>query len=1103
MKIKNQILFLFLTILVAHSILRADEQYFVENKSQWDNQVFFFANTPAYNIWVTDGTIYFDSFEFINKETENSEIEKYFRKGQLIGLDFINTDFSNFIIKHQTNTYFNYFSGKQEDWKTNVRSMKMITFNDIYPGIDLILYFEGIHLRFDFIINSDGSPDDIEIEILGSETIENETKSELRIPLENGNILIKDMFAYQENSENKNSILCNFLVSGNTFKFQVDDYDKSKILVIDPLVFSTFLGGDNYDYGEDIKVDSKNNIYTCGYSYSSEYPTTVGAYSDEMSGEQGAFPDIVISKFDSSGDSLIFSTYIGGRIDDYGKSIALDTSDNVYITGYCGPTSTFPTTSGAYDTTFNGGYDVFVIKLSSEGDSLLYSTFIGGTQDDYGQAIALDEFNNAYITGYTAFGGEFPVTPDVFDNTLSGGYDVFVSKISPDGTQLLYSTYIGGKDDDFGQDIVVDNEGKAYITGITRSSNYPFTSRAYDNTYNDTASSKNRGDCFISKLDETAIRLEYSSYFGGKHTDGAYSIAIDSAKNIYFAGISKSSDYPTTNNAYQKEYNGNEADTKGHGDIIITKISPLGDSLIYSTYIGGESTDRAFDLVLDKFNNAFITGSTASEHLPITDNAYDKTWNDSIASSDVFAMKLNVEGSDLLYSSYIGGRYKDVGNGLDHKNGMMYIIGITASDNYPTTENTFDTLYNGDNKYDIFVTKLYPFGMNFGDDFQKEVHICLGDSVQIGADMDGYGIISYKWNPGNTLSDPTVSMPFAYPQTTTTYTIKATDGNGISALDSVVVNVHPLPNATIFGPRYIMVDSKHVYFAIKNDETEYKWNLTGGTIISGLWTNIITIQWAEAGDYEISLNTKNENGCLDNDTLKVQVGNYFKPNIIVWGETEICEGDTVILDAGAGYTAYLWNDSTRTRYDTISTAGNFWVVVADEKGFIGISDTISITVYPRPTKPQIVFLNEMLRCYEIYPLYQWYKDDVAISGAIHRGYTPIETGTYYIIVSNEFGCTNISNSIFLDFSSVNNIHQDFHIKIIPNPNNGNFIIDIVSNNNSFIHLEIINILGQIVFAENNISEGLISVEIPQLDSGVYFVKVFSSRKIYIEKFVKY
>ena len=317
MKIKHQILFLFLTILFANCILKAGEQYFVENKNQWDNKVLFFANTPAYNIWVTNSTIYFDSFELIRKDTENTEIEKHFRKGQVIGLDFINANFSDFAIEQQTTTKFNYFRGNQENWKTNAQSMEKITFSNIYSGIDLILYFEGIYLRFDFIINSNASPEDIEVEILGSDNIEKNIKNELRISLENGNILIKDIFTYQEDNENKNSISCNFLVSGNKFKFQVDDYDKNKKLIIDPLVFSTFLGGDNYDYGEDIKVDSKDNIYTCGYSYSSEYPTTVGAYNDEMSGEPEAFPDIVISKFDSSGDSLIFSTYIGGIIDDY------------------------------------------------------------------------------------------------------------------------------------------------------------------------------------------------------------------------------------------------------------------------------------------------------------------------------------------------------------------------------------------------------------------------------------------------------------------------------------------------------------------------------------------------------------------------------------------------------------------------------------------------------------------------------------------------------------------------------------------------------------------------------------------------------------------
>ena len=1090
-------------LLFSCSGILASGGHFIENRGQWNAEALFKANTPAYDIWIGNGKIKLDSHEFLPENEDSGFPDKIYRKGNILEFDFSDADFSDFIAIEKKDISLNYFKGEGSDWKKNINPSEELIFKNVYPATDLRLYFEGHFLRFDFILHPGADPSNISIKINGTDNIRMQNGKELHIGIPNGNIVLKDIFVYQIEADTNKEIPFDLSFAGKELNFRVADHDRSKTLVIDPLIFSTFLGGDNYDYGEDVKVDSAGNVYTCGYSYSSNYPTTAAAYNDEMTGEPEAFPDIVISKFNPDADSLIFSTFIGGVIDDYGKSIALDQNNNVFITGYCGPTSTFPTTSGVYDSTFNGGYDVFVIKLSSKGDSLLYSTFIGGTQDDYGQSIAIDDNGNAYVTGYTSYEGGFPVTDNAYDRLLAGEYDVFISKLGPGGKNLIYSTYLGGKHDDFGQDIAVDEDGKAYITGITRSSDYPVSSRAYDRTYNDTTLSKDRGDCFLSKINEIGTQLEYSSFFGGRHTDGAYGIAIDSLKNMYFAGISKSSDYPVTENAYQMAYYGNQAEAKGHGDIIVTKVSPLGDSLIYSTYIGGESTDRAFDMVLDRAYNVLMTGSTASEEFPTTKNAYDRTWNDSLTASDVFLVKLSADGSDLFYSTYIGGRFKDVGNGLDYLNGLVYITGITASSNFPITHTAFDTLYNGDNKYDIFVTKLYPFGMNFGDDFDRNVSLCFGDSVQIGDVVDGYGTIEYRWSPDESINNVNIARPVVFPKTTTTYTIIARDENGISAVDSVTVNVRPVPSATIRGPEYVMINSRHVYIADQHENTAYSWSSTGGIIESGIGTNELTVQWLGEGDHEVRLHTLSNHGCEDWDTLKVKVGDYFKPNIIVWGETEICEGDTVILDAGAGYSAYLWNDSTRTRYDSVTTSGDYWVVVADEKGFIGLSDTITVTVYPLPEKPEIVYLNEMLRCYSFYAFYQWYKDGEPIIGAVSRGYVPTEPGIYYLVVTDGNGCSNVSNTIDLNEISVEGALRNDKIRIIPNPNNGIFKIVLPEKLHSFLNIEIIDIFGQVVFAKKNFSGENLFVQQAGLVPGVYMIRLVTADKIYFAGFVRY
>jgi len=355
-----------------------------------------------------------------------------------------------------------------------------------------------------------------------------------------------------------------------------------------------------------------------------------------------------------------YSTYLGGSSGDYGRGIAVDGSGNAYVTGRTYSTD-FPT-ANAYDDSHNGSYDVFVTKLTASGTSLSYSTFLGGSSDDRGYAIAVDGSGNAYVTGYTS--GGFP-TANAYDDSHNGSYDVFVSKLIASGT-LSYSTYLGGSSGDYGRGIAVDGSGNAYVTGRTESTGFP-TANAYDDSHNGSS------DAFVTKLNASGTSLSYSTFLGGTGGDAGWGIAVDGSENTYVAGYT-SGGFPT-HNAYDDSYNGN-------ADVFVTKLTASGDALSYSTYLGGSNHDEGWAIAVDGSGNAYITGYTNSTDFP-TANAYDNSHN---GGWDVSVTKLTASGSALSYSTYLGGGANDYGGysiAVD-SSGNAYVMGHTLSTDFPT-----------------------------------------------------------------------------------------------------------------------------------------------------------------------------------------------------------------------------------------------------------------------------------------------------------------------------------------------------------------------------------------------------------------------------------
>jgi Bacterial Ig-like domain (group 1)/Beta-propeller repeat len=584
----------------------------------------------------------------------------------------------------------NYFTGKDPGrWRTGISTYAKVAYQNLYPGVDLVYYGKQRQLEYDFVVRPGTDPNIISLSFEGADQLEIDAQGELVLHLGGGEVRQRKPLIYQEVDGIRHEIAGSYkLKDRNTVGFQLASYDASMPLVIDPvLVYSTFLGGGPSDQGHDITVDASGSAYVTGFTQSSDFPTTVGSFDTTHNG----LVDVFVTKLNPAGSALVYSTFLGGSVNDFGSAIAVDTSGNAYVTGSTSSPD-FPTTVGAFDTTHNGVVDVFVTKLDPAGSALVYSTFLGGSDFDEGNGIVVDTTGNAYVTGGT-FSPDFPTTAGAFDTTFNAGeLDAFVTKLNPSGSApLVYSTFLGGSDQDFGRDIALDASDNAYVAGFTQSLNFPTTVGAFDTTPNGTV------DAFVTKLNPTgSAPLVYSTFLGGSGNDEILGLRVDTSGNAYVTGGTESPNFPTTVGAFDTTFN-------GVFDVFVTKLNPFGSApLVYSTFLGGNERDFLADIAVDTSGNAYIAGLTRSPDFPTTVDAVDNIFG----GNEVFVTKLNPSGSaPLVYSTFLGDSSQDFRFGIAVDTfGNAYITGSTESPNFPTTIGAFDTTHNGTR--DVFVTKL-------------------------------------------------------------------------------------------------------------------------------------------------------------------------------------------------------------------------------------------------------------------------------------------------------------------------------------------------------------------------------------------------------------
>lgn len=540
----------------------------------------------------------------------------------------------------------NYFIGNvPEKWHTHVENYGKIRYQNAYPGIDLFYYGNQRQLEYDFVVSPGADPRKILLEFQGARTINLDRSGDLVARTGLDEMRWHKPVAYQQINGDRKLIACDYLRKGGQLGFRLAAYDRNRPLIIDPVLdYSTYLGDDGADLAAGIAVDGHGNAYITGTTNSVDFPATKGTFQYNYPGFFFNTSNAFVAKFDAAG-KLVYSTYLGG--------------------------------SGSPD--------------HSVGD--------------LGNAIAVDVAGNAYITGATA-SPDFP-TKNAFQNSIhtpctQAGTcgNAFVTKLDAAGSELVYSTYLGGSTTelnpgagfaDQGLGIAVDSNRSAYVTGLNLSSDFP-TKNAFQ---------IKPGTVFVTKLEPAGNKLAYSTYLGGNGFpyDQPNGIAVDSGGNAYIAGVTSSSDFPTKN-AFQKKL-------AGFSDAFVTKFDAAGNALVYSTYLGGSEPDGANGIALDAHGNAYVTGVTSSTDFPLN-NAGQKRL---AGSSDAFITKFDAAGNELVYSTYLGGDggpFTTQGNGIAvDANGNAYVAGYTQSPEFPI-KNAFQSQNKAScgSCGNAFVTKL-------------------------------------------------------------------------------------------------------------------------------------------------------------------------------------------------------------------------------------------------------------------------------------------------------------------------------------------------------------------------------------------------------------
>ena len=1113
---------------------------FVANKGQWEQQVIYKAKLNGGALFAEADRL---TFVFIDP-TQLSKFHDAKLNPALTADGHFNAAAYQMIFKGSNNNveitgnkqqayHHNYFLGNQSQrWVSQVPLFQEIAYKQLYNGINLVLYQQEQQLKYEFVISAGANPNDILVEYAGTNSLS----------LSNGNLIIKTdigqtielaPYTYQIDSQGKEQkIDCQFVLHKNTISFQLGDYNKDADLIIDPvLIFSSYSGSAADNWGFTATYDKHGNLYGGGITFGIGYPTQVGHhYQVDYAG--GAC-DVTISKFDSTGNMLYYSTYLGGNASECPHSMFVNDNDELYVFGTTG-SNNFPITVQAYDISFNGGVpinvntsvtypngsDIFISKFSADGDSLLASTYIGGSSNDglntgaplkknYADEsrgeIIVDEQSNVYVVSCT-FSTDFPVTAGSFQAQSNGSKEGCVLKMDQSLSHLIWSSYFGGIGEEACYSMDLSSDKSIYLCGGTNTANLPVSSTAVQGTFGGGVC-----DGFVAHISENGDQLLHCTYLGKGDYDQGYLLKLSRNNHPYIFGQTKAPDNSWMQNTQYGQAGGGQ---------FITHLSPSLDSVIWSTAYGvggGQGPDISpTALLVDLCNTVYMSGWGSqqlngfggTQGLPITSDAFQVTTD----GSDYYFICLREDGNTPVYATYFGSAFSrehvDGGTSRFDKKGKIYqaiCAGCGGDDNFPTTPGAWSE-DNGSTNCNLGVVKMdfnlpliiaefdapsivcYPdtvffsnnsqtqsqwtqFHWDFGDGTSSEERtpkhlytqggnyhvtlsisdnsscnmvdsisknilvltggsqtlnakgICRGDFVQIGIAPSGNTGIQYHWTPESTLSNPHISNPIATPAISTNYQLIISTPNCSDTLYQNVI-VEDLQITPIADTTLCLGDSTNLHFNITNGNPSHiVWSLHPDYSYP-LAENVTQISIGPTEETHYYLKVE-EQSCSIEKEITVYISSV---NIEETQPVRICFEDSVQLwihATGGNNLQYQWqplegiSSGSDSNHPWIhpSNSTTYTVTVANE---YGCTATATIPVIKRTgtfangleawcTECSIIantVTQVQATTYSGNYSYQWTPTTGLSEPNSHEtNAMPLETTTYTITVTDEFGCS--------------------------------------------------------------------------------------------------
>ncbi|MEO0469225.1 MAG: PKD domain-containing protein [Bacteroidota bacterium] len=1049
------------------------ELRFISNDGQWDERIAYQVRLNGGRILLEKNAFVYDLMHFPLQGHDHGRRKGYGRhyasplaikdqfRGHVVRMQFEGANPDPVIqASARFAEYHNYFIGNDTaNWRGGVPLYGTLTYQNLYPGIDLRVYGHAEGLKYDFVVQPGADPAQIQIRYEGMDKIRLEDGA-LKIRTSVRDLTEEAPYVFQVQGEQRVEVPSAFHLRKKRLTYEFPKgYDPSRPLVIDPsLVFSTYSGSTADNWGFTATFDTAGNAYAGGIEFSGGggYPTTLGTYTGYQTNTAGGQREVTISKFSPDGTGLIYATYLGGNVDDQPHSLIVDGNDNLIISGRTNSPN-FPTTSGTHDQTLNGAFDIFVAKLSSDGTQLLASTFIGGTADDgvngnagfttdgvtkfnYGDdargEVIVDGANNVYVAAQT-FSPNFPTTGGVVQGAPGGLQDGVIFKMTS-GLNLTWSTYFGGSGADAAYTLKLDDQGNIIFAGGTASANLPTTGGAYATSYQGGSA-----DGFAGILNSTATNLNALTYLGTPDYDQIYLLDVDEDFDVYVSGQTRGS-FPIVNPVAGSVYQ------ETGGKQFITKFNAGLTALEYSTIFGSNDPDPNISptaFLVDRCENVYVTGWGGTTNTQGSTNGMNVTFDafqGTTDGSDFYLYVLDRDAQNRLYASFFGGNgvtasgeHVDGGTSRFDKNGIVYHAVCAQCGNpgvpFPTTPNVYspNTGYPDNCNLAIFKLSFDLAGIEAAflprDEFDNVIFQsegCAPFQVHFDNTSDGNDPLSttYLWDFDDNGNTSNQFEPIYTFQTPGTYEVQLiiTDSTTCNIADTVsrIITVFEAPDVDAGPDRIVCAGDTFQLNGTTDPGNQLAWEPAAAFFTAN---DIPNPSGIAINSTNFSLTVTDDNGCEATDNVLINVDASFQ--ITAEPDTLICQGGTVGLrSTDNGGISYQWTAlpnatlSTPTQANTqaisIDTTTTFIIESLNLNG-CRARDTIEVEVFEVFTLEDTFVCdgNSIVLQSSGGESFSWTPNDGSLDDPNLASPTasPLNTTTYTVTATSSEGCVSVKD----------------------------------------------------------------------------------------------